>query len=114
MSSKKARKKLKPKNISVNYLNAYVSWGVGLRSFRILNGDSLEIITERNLYQNGKTCWFNILNVINEVKEYAKNHNLNMEGLGELFICIENDGLSYHNKEIIKKKAEERGILLID
>jgi hypothetical protein len=114
MSSKKARKKLKPKNVIVNYLHAYVSWSAGFRSFRILNGDSLEIITERNLYQNGKTCWFNIVNVKNEVKEYAKNNNLSMEGLGELFICIEDEGLSYHNKEIIKKKSEERGILLID
>jgi hypothetical protein len=114
MSSKKARKKLKPKSVSVNSLYAYVSWSAGFRSFKILNGESLEIITERNLYQNGKICWFNIVNVINEVKEYARNHNLSMEGLGELFICIENEGLSYDNIEIIKKKAEERGILLID
>ena len=98
MASKKSRIKLRPKKDEVKYLHAYISWGAGLNSFRIINGDTYDVITERNLRHNGKQCWFNITNVKNEIKEYAKQIGLKSE-LGELIICIERDGLSYHDKE---------------
>ena len=94
-SSKKLRKKLKPKITESKYLKAYVSWGWALNSFKIINGDTYETITERNLRQDGKQCWFNLSNVITEVVEYAKKHNLNPSGLGELYVSIGNQGLSY-------------------
>jgi hypothetical protein len=49
MASKKERIKLKPKQEINKYLNAYISWGGGMRSFRILNGDNYDIISEREL-----------------------------------------------------------------
>ena len=118
MASKKERIKLKPKQEINKYLNAYISWVGGMRSFRILNGDNYDIISERELRQNGKQCWFNLTNVKNEVNEYAKKLGLKTTGLGELFICIENDGFSYSDKDPrfdeVKQKAKERSITLID
>ena len=123
MASKKDRKKLKPKNEKVEYLlcealHAYISWSAGFRSFEIINGKSFETITERSLIQNGKQCWFNLSNVKDEVKKYAKERNLSTTGLGELYKCIDDEGFSYSNKDPkfdeVKKKAESRSILLID
>jgi len=128
MASKKDRKKLKHKNEKVEYLfcgrrecealHAYISWSAGFRSFEIINGKSFETITERSLIQNGKQCWFNLSNVKDEVKKYAKERNLSTTGLGELYKCIDDEGFSYSNKDPkfdeVKKKAESRSILLID
>ena len=101
----------------VKYLKAYVSWGYALNSFKIVNGDTYETITERNLRQDGKQCWFNLTNVITEVEDYAKKHNLKT-GLGELYVSIDEQGLSYSNLDPrldeVKQKAKERTITLID
>lgn len=117
MASKKSRIKLRPKRDEVKYLHAYISWGAGFNSFRIINGETYETITSRNLRENGKRCWFNITNVKNEVNEYAKKIGVKSD-LGELFICIEKDGLSYHDKEKTIQKLIDTGrtnrITLID
>ena len=116
-SSKKFRKKLKPKIPQEKYLNAYVSWGWALSSFKIVNGDTYETITERDLRKNGKQCWFNLTNIKKEVEDYAKKHNLKTD-LGELYFSLDKQGLSYSHLEPhldeIKKIAKERSITLID
>lgn len=117
MASKKSRIKLRPKRDEAKYLHAYISWGAGFNSFRIINGDTYETITSRCLRENGKRCWFNIANVKREVDEYAKKIGVRSD-LGELFICIERDGLSYHDKEKAMQKLIDTGrtdrITLID
>ncbi len=113
MSSKKKRKKLKPISEDKKYLHVYISWGYGMNYFKIINGENDDIITERNLRKNNKQCWFNILNIKSEINQYAKKFGYNVD-LGELYISIQDDGLSYHNIEDVKKMAEERNILLID
>ena len=113
MSSKKKRKKLKPISENKKYLHAYISWEFGMNNFKIINGENYGIITERNLLKNGKQCWFNILNIKSEINQYAKKFGYNVD-LGELYICIQDEGFSYHNIEDVKEKSEERNILLID
>jgi hypothetical protein len=118
MASKKARKKLRPKEIKTNYLNAYVSCDFGFKSFRILNGDNFDAISERNLIKDGKQCWFDISNVRNEVEIYAKERDLSTSGLDELYQCIDDEGFSYSHKDPdldkVKSKAIQKSIILID
>ena len=117
MSSKKLRKKLKTKKEKIEYLHAWISWGWALKSFKIINGDNYETITERNLEQNGKQCWFNITNIKKEINEYSNKLGLKTD-LGELFVCIDEQGLSYSDLDPhfdrIKQKAKERSIILIN
>ena len=113
MNAKEARQKLRSKVKKEEYLHAHVSWGGGMRSFRIVNSKNYETIAERNLYQNGKQCWFNLQNVKSEVKQYADKLGLKTE-LSELYACIDRDGFSYSKREEVDKRASEKGILLIE
>jgi hypothetical protein len=118
MASKKARKKLRPKEDKQNYLKAYVSWDFGFKSFRILNRDNFDVISERKLIKDGKQCWFDLSNVKDEVERYATERDLSTWGLGELYQCIDDEGFSYSHKdpnlEGVKSKAKQKSIILID
>ena len=118
MASKKTRKNLRPKGIKINYLNAYVSWEFGFKSFQILNSDNFDVISERKLIKDGKQCWFDISNVRKEVEIYAKERDLSLSGLDELYQCINDEGFSYSHKdpnlEVVKSKAKQKSIILID
>lgn len=107
---KKKRKK------ETKYLSACVSW-IGKSSFEILDNKTFETITGRVLRQNGKQCWFNITNVKNEVNAYAERLGLKSD-LGELFICIDREGFSYHDREKAEQKLADTNrtnlIVLID
>lgn len=83
--------------------------GLYMNEFKIFtSSEDWKLITSRKIRQGEITNWFNLDNIENEIKDYAKQHDLNIKGLKITLNDLKKTGWSYTNKETALIEAEEK------
>ena len=84
-------------------------WSLYMNEFKIFTSyEDMKLITSRKIRQGEITNWFNLDNIENEIKDYAKQHDLNIKGLKITLNDLKETGWSYTNKETALIEAEEK------
>jgi len=87
----------------------FTDWSLYMNEFKIFTSyEDMKLITSRKIRQGEITNWFNLDNIENEIKDYAKQHDLNIKGLKITLKDLKKTGWSYTNKETALIEAEEK------
>lgn len=87
----------------------FTDWSLYMNEFKIFTSyEDMKLITSRKIKQGEITNWFNLDNIENEIKDYAKQHDLKIKGLKITLNDLKQTGCSYTNKETALIEAEEK------
>jgi hypothetical protein len=98
----------------------FTDWSLYMSEFKIFTSyEDMKLITSRKIWstfrwiigqirQGEITNWFNLDNIENEIKDYAKQHDLKIKGLKITLNDLKKTGWSYTNKETALIEAEEK------